>query len=125
MFLSTKACGPRALRGLVSLCLQEYSQGTPADPWSVNPLHDLQDYLSIPIVKESYQVFNPIPEELEQGQELFKQRPGHKISMIKSVISLEKLPVQNIPEVSMEFKRFSSNSRAFILFLFSQDLLLE
>lgn len=118
MFLSTKACGPRALRGLVSLCLQEYSQGTPADQWSVNPLHDLQDYLSIPIVKESYQVFNPLPEELEQGQELFKQRPGHKISMIKSVISLEKLPVQNIPEVSMEFKRFSCNIHKLSNFFF-------
>ena len=118
MFLSTKTCGPRVLRGLISLRLQEYSQGVPADPWSVIPLRDLEDYVSIPIVKESYHVFNPSLEELEHGQELFKQRPGHKISMIKSVVSLEKLPVQNIPEVSMEFKRFSSYSWDFILFSF-------
>lgn len=75
------------------------SNQTAPDPWSVNPIKDLQDLVAIPIVKENYQVFNPSLREIEQGHELFKQKAGREITMIKSVVSLERLPEQNIPEV--------------------------
>lgn len=81
-------------------CTREYSNQTSPDPWSVNPIKDLQDWVAIPIVKENYQVFNPSLKEIEQGHELFKQKAGREITMIKSVVSLERLPEQNIPEVS-------------------------
>lgn len=80
-------------------CIREYSNQTSPDPWSANPIKDLQDWVAIPIVKENYQVFNPSPKEIEQGHELFKQKAGREIAMIKSVVSLERLPEQNIPEV--------------------------
>lgn len=81
-------------------CIRANSNQTSPDPWSVNPIKDLQDLVAIPIVKENYQVFNPSPREIEQGHELFKQKAGREITMIKSVVSLERLPEQNIPEVS-------------------------
>lgn len=81
-------------------CIREYSNQTSPDPWSANPIKDLQDWVAISIVKENYQVFNPSLKEIEQGHELFKQKAGREIAMIKSVVSLERLPEQNIPEVS-------------------------
>lgn len=81
-------------------CVREYSNQTSPDPWSANPIKDLQDWVAIPIVKENYQVFNPSLKEIEQGHELFKQKAGREIAMIKSVVSLERLPEQKIPEVS-------------------------
>lgn len=80
-------------------CIRAISNQTAPDPWSVNPIKDLQDLVAIPIVKENYQVFNPSLREIEQGHELFKQKAGREITMIKSVVSLERLPEQNIPEV--------------------------
>lgn len=80
-------------------CVREYSNQTSPDPWSANPIKDLQDWVAISIVKENYQVFNPSLKEIEQGHELFKQKAGREIAMIKSVVSLERLPEQNIPEV--------------------------
>lgn len=83
-------------------CIRANSNQTSPDPWSVNPIKDLQDLVAIPIVKENYQVFNPSLREIEQGHELFKQKAGREITMIKSVVSLERLPEQNIPEVGAQ-----------------------
>lgn len=85
-------------------CIRANSNRTSPDPWSVNPIKDLQDLVAIPIVKENYQVFNPSLREIERGHELFKQKAGREITMIKSVVSLERLPEQNIPEVGANLK---------------------
>lgn len=100
MLSSFQILGLRVTRYATTNCIRKYSHQTRPDSWSVNPIKDLQDLVAIPIVKESYQVFNPSLEEIEQGHEFFKQKTGHEITMIKSVVSLERLPKQNIPEVS-------------------------
>ncbi|XP_048773807.2 GTP-binding protein 8-like [Ostrea edulis] len=68
--------------------------------WRINPIEDLQDLVTVPLLQEKDCIFNPSVNEIEKGHELFIQKPGHKIKKVKSVVNLEKLPVQNIPEVS-------------------------
>ncbi|XP_061193066.1 GTP-binding protein 8-like [Saccostrea echinata] len=102
MISSVKRLEPcvQVFRNVTSLWNREYSLRSHADSWRINPIEDLQDFVAVPLIKKENYLFNPSPEDIEKGHNLFIQKPGHVIKMVKSVVDLEKLPVQNIPEVS-------------------------
>ncbi|KAK3099140.1 hypothetical protein FSP39_000055 [Pinctada imbricata] len=64
-----------------------------------NPIEDLQQFVSVPLIPDSHQTFSPSQEEVQEAQELFVQADYQNIERVKTSRSVTEWPDLSAPEV--------------------------